>query len=70
MLHAVFSLLKALALTNHSDEFISNVPAIAEDFLLSKTLMDSRSVVYSNKNTICVRISEKMVGLTFLSSFK
>jgi polynucleotide 5'-hydroxyl-kinase GRC3/NOL9 len=48
-------------LTFNSYESPTRIPADAENFTLSKTRLNLNDVVYSDEQTLCVRIKEKMV---------
>jgi hypothetical protein len=59
-------------LTFNSYKSPTRIPADVENFTLSKTRLNLNDVVYSDEQTLCVRIKEKMVrfATTFLDTFE
>lgn len=47
-------------------ESLADTPAELQNFPLSKARLNKNSIVYSDENTLCVRIEEKMVGSLYL----
>lgn len=48
-------------LMDHSDGPLANPPADFQNFLLSKSHIGNRNVVYRTDNAICIRLKLKMV---------
>jgi hypothetical protein len=60
---------KRFILTNLSFRSSAGFQPAIEDFQLSKILLDKRAIVYSDDNTLCLRIRQGMVKLPIILEY-